>query len=731
MKIPFLIRHGIRIAGLSALASVVLFTVVTFLSYQTDQRFIDLWEGYRVSEEQLFELRVDANRLFEIEHRLTVGGVSLDQELRQAGADLARVPSLKAYSDQKLDLLKRARQYLMQNQDSRAREILNGRELTQVNKALREALYHYELNERQRLQVKLESRLESQSDILHFDIMAILLAVVLLLSASVLVIFYIERLRRFDRDIIAARNEAERASRMKSAFLANMSHEIRTPLNGVLGLTRLLRETKIDREQQELVESLEASGRTLLSIVNDILDLSKIESGKIELDPTVFDACGLVSDIEKAFRPVADRKNLRLLVEGPTGEVPVVADVVKIRQVLQNFVSNALKFTKEGEVRIRWRLEPGPVLRFEIKDTGIGISPESLHRIFHPFEQGDSSTSRHYGGSGLGLAICRHLVEAMGGQIGVESRLGWGSLFWANVPCQLGTMSAIRSQKERSACLIRPEESLHSSFVRGAAARLLLVEDNLVNQHLVVTFLRRRGFEVEAVGTGTASLNALRDRDFDLILMDAHLPEMDGFQATQEIRRGTAGERARHLPIIALTASAIKGERERCLAAGMNEYLTKPVDLDQLEGAIRLSLGLHQEKKALAKEALLKTNPTRPHDLDEDLYQDLARLFLRITPDRVVELEKSFILNDGKAMGKIAHTMKSSAAQLGLVELAEMCKRMEIKGLQGSDEQWDDLLAEFRDVMRTTEEQLRTELAQGNQSVSKSPTKSSNVKGAP
>ncbi|HRO66716.1 MAG TPA: histidine kinase dimerization/phospho-acceptor domain-containing protein, partial [Pseudobdellovibrionaceae bacterium] len=360
------------------------------MSYQTDQRFIDLWEGYRVSEEQLFKLRVDANRLFEIEHRLSVGGVNLDVELKMAGTELTKVPSLKAYAIRKIELLKQARQHLLRNHDSRARGILGGAELNQVNKALREALFLFELNERERLQAKLDTRLDSQTEILRFDVAAIMLAVILLISASVLVIFYIERLRRFDRDIIVARNEAERASRMKSSFLANMSHEIRTPLNGVLGLTRLLRETKIDKEQQELVESLEASGRTLLSIVNDILDLSKIESGKIELETTNFDARDLVSDLEKAFRPVAERKGIGLIVDGPNVVVPVCGDPVKIRQVLQNLVSNALKFTKEGEVRLRWRVEPGPALRFEIKDTGIGIPTDSMHRIFHPFEQADS-----------------------------------------------------------------------------------------------------------------------------------------------------------------------------------------------------------------------------------------------------------------------------------------------------------------------------------------------------
>ncbi|MBX3039373.1 MAG: response regulator [Bdellovibrionaceae bacterium] len=717
MKAPFLLRHGIRIAGLSALASVALFTVVTVLSYQTDQRFIDLWEGYRVSEEQLFKLRVDANRLFEIEHRLSVGGVNLDVELKQAGTELTKVPSLKAYANRKLEILKQARQHLLRNHDSRARSMLNGAELMQVNKALREALYSFELNERERLQAKLDTRLDSQTEILRFDVAAIMLAVILLISASVLVVFYIERLRRFDRDIIVARNEAERASRMKSSFLANMSHEIRTPLNGVLGLTRLLRETKIDKEQQELVESLEASGRTLLSIVNDILDLSKIESGKIELENTDFDAHDLVLDLEKAFSPVADRKGISLIVDGPKVVVPVCGDPVKVRQVLQNLVSNALKFTKEGEVRLRWRVEPGPALRFEVKDTGIGIPTDSMHRIFHPFEQADSSTSRHYGGSGLGLAICRHLVEAMGGKLGVESRVGLGSRFWFTVPCRPGRLEAVKA----TVSPVTPPQPLGALTFsgEGGGARVLLVEDNEVNQHLVVTFLKRRGFEVDAAVNGVVALEKLRANPFDLILMDAHLPEMDGFEATRRIRRGEAGQKAEAAPIIALTASAIKGERERCLSVGMNDYLTKPVDLQQLEKTVRSYLGMGDMKSGSKKSeasvapVLAATakggTPVRPNDLDEELYQDLVAIFLRITPDREKDLRQAIEKKDDKSVGKLAHTMKSSAAQLGLNDLASICKKMELKGLSGSSDEWPDLMAEFDRSLEAVYAKLKAE----------------------
>ncbi|MBX2988661.1 MAG: response regulator [Bdellovibrionaceae bacterium] len=692
MKDHFLLRHGIRMAAVAAFGALTLFTVITVLSYRGDKRLIDLWESYMLSEEQLFLLREDANRLFEVEHRLLSGGVNLDSELKKAGTELSRIPSLEIHARRHLSLLHEARAHLMRNRDARARAILQGPAINLVSKELREALFKYELNERNRLQQKLMTRLDSQEEILETDVAGIIMAVVLCISAFVLMRLYMIRQGNYDRELVAARHEAERASRLKSSFLANMSHEIRTPLNGVLGLTRLLRETKLDSEQQEIIESLEASGRTLLSIVNDILDLSKIESGKIEVEEIDYNLSAVLADIEKVFRATADRKQIKFVVQGPSQALFVRGDTVKVRQVLQNLVSNALKFTRNGEVRTSWRIENLPrglFMRFEVRDTGIGIPSEALHRIFHPFEQADTSTSRHYGGSGLGLAICRHLVEAMGGEIGVDSKVGFGSLFWFRVP-----YVSVATPPLEDEVLSQPLLSNAALKDSSLVGPVLLVEDNEVNQHLVASFLRRRGYQLETAFNGIEALDWLKKRPFQLILMDAHLPEMDGFEATRRIRAGEAGPLGRVVPIIALTASAITGERERCLAVGMNDFMTKPVDLDLLERNIRRML--RKKGDGMESQTMKDTKKPLPYDLDEDLYLQLIAIFRRVTPDRIRDFEQAKAKQDWTAAGKIAHTIKSSAAQLGLTELAEICKKMEVKGLSGEgDEDWETMSAEF------------------------------------
>lgn len=744
MKQNFLLRHGIRIAGLSALASVFLFTVVAVLSFQSDKRLIDQWESYMSAEEELFRLREDANRLYEIEHRLGVGGVHLDRELRAAGTELTRIPSLEGATRRRIAILKEAREHLLAGRDGQANRILRGRELDQVSRDLREALFEYEMNERSRLQDKLSDRLFQQERILEFDIAAILLAVTLLISASIMILFYIQRLRKFDRDTISARVEAERASRMKSSFLANMSHEIRTPLNGVVGLTRLLRETRLNEDQEEIVESLEASGRTLLALVNDILDLSKIESGKIEIVKEPYDVTSMLQDLEKAFRTQAEKKKLALVFEGPSVPIAVRGDSLKVRQVLQNLISNAIKFTREGEVRVRWRKE-GARMRFEVKDTGIGIPDEALDRIFRPFEQADSSTSRTHGGSGLGLAICRNLVIAMGGEMAVQSQAGLGSLFWFELPFEPATLvrttGPSEAAEERAPAL--------TSVVPGQ--KILLVEDNEVNRHLVTAFLSKRGYNVESAEDGEIASRMVRDKAYDLILMDVHLPKRDGFEVTRDIRGGKLGSRNTKAPVVALTASAIKGERERCLGAGMNDFITKPVDLDMLEQVVRRFVATGSKVVALpatstkpeakgerprpetlkrpeapldgpastepmpprqqpltAAEAMKRAGlspvsgssagPRKAPDLDDDLRAELFQIFKRVTPARLEELRVAVSKSDWKTAGRVAHTMKSSAAQLGFFDLADLCKKLEAKGFEGEAEGWPQELKELERV---------------------------------
>lgn len=684
MKSNLLLRHGIAIASLAAFGCLVLFAFIAFLSYQSDKTLIAQWDVYTAAEDQLFLIRRDVNRLHEIEHRLAAGEVRPADELDEAGEALKAVPSLALAANRRISLLKQVQNHLAKGRLHDAAGILEGRAFTRASRDLRDRVFEYEMNERARLQSQLSDRLERQSRILEFDIAAIMLAIVLLVAASALTFFYVQRLRRFDRDLVIARHEAERASRLKSSFLANMSHEIRTPLNGVLGLTRLLRETKLKRDQEEIVSSLEASGRTLLALVNDILDLSKIESGKIEVEHEPFSVSALIEDLDKAFRPSAERKKLRLVLENPLGALGARGDVTKVRQVLQNLLSNAIKFTTHGEIRLKLSLR-GDRLRFEVSDTGIGIPEEAQARIFHPFEQADTSTSRLHGGSGLGLTICRYLVTAMGGRIHMKSDLGAGSSFLFEIPYEPAEAPAPPpppSQPERVQAAPPVSSSPH----------LLLVEDNEVNAHLVVSFLKRRGFDVDVATDGEKALEIAKRNVYDLVLMDIHLPQKDGLETAQDLRSGLAGAANAKVPIVALTASAIKGERERCLDAGMNEFLTKPIDLDLLEQTIRHYVGAAPVKSPQSSDG------RRAPDLDDDLRAELFELFRKVTPPRLEQIREAVGRSDWKAAGKIAHTMKSSAAQLGFFDLADLCQRLEAKGFAGNGEGWEEDLAQLENA---------------------------------
>jgi signal transduction histidine kinase len=385
--------------------------------------------------------------------------------------------------------------------------------------------------------------------------------------------------------------EAATANAAKSEFLANMSHEIRTPLNGIIGMTNLALDTKLTAEQAEYLQTVKLSADALLDVISDILDFSKIEAGKIELEEIVFSLTDCIEGALKTIRLRASEKGLELVCDIGT-EVPhaVRGDPGRLRQVLLNLVGNAIKFTDEGGVGLKVVAdvveEKASELHFIVSDSGVGIAPHKVDMIFESFNQADASTTRHYGGTGLGLTISRCLVRMMGGRLWVESELGVGSRFHFTV--RLITEKDIRVLHGNQEGLAVPLVSRYSlrdkgDFLRGL--RILLAEDNRVNQKIAIRLLEKRGHHAVLAENGKEALEALAQASFDLVLMDVHMPDMDGIEATIAIREKEKST-GLHQPVIAMTALAMKGDRERCLAAGMDGYLSKPIDLQQLDDVL-------------------------------------------------------------------------------------------------------------------------------------------------
>lgn len=375
-------------------------------------------------------------------------------------------------------------------------------------------------------------------------------------------------------ELLAAKDQATEAVKTRSQFVANVSHELRTPLSGIIGVAELLQDTKLDQNQRELLGIVQDSSKALLNIINDILDFSKMEAQKLQLEKIDFELAKTVDSVSRSLRNKAADKKLQLHTR-IASDVPrsVKGDSARLRQVLSNLIDNAIKFTEQGKVTVDVTLnnayEDKVVIRFAVTDTGIGIAPETVDKLFQPFVQADGSFTRKYGGTGLGLSICKTLVELMGGELGVLSATGQGSTFWFEIPFDVASTNLAQ----------HPAHPLAQSVQQEGV--VLIAEDNEVNAKITTMQLRKLGYETEVATTGREAIEHARSKRYSLILMDVQMPDKDGFEATRDIRDFEKNT-GYHVPIVAMTAHAMQGDRERCLNAGMDDYITKPVSLESL-----------------------------------------------------------------------------------------------------------------------------------------------------
>jgi signal transduction histidine kinase/CheY-like chemotaxis protein/HPt (histidine-containing phosphotransfer) domain-containing protein len=500
------------------------------------------------------------------------------------------------------------------------------------------------------------------------------------------------------------------ASRAKSQFLANMSHEIRTPMNGVIGMARLLQDTTLTVEQKDYVDTITSSGRSLLRIIDDILDFSKIEAGHLELELIDFDLRRLVGEVGRLFGPQAEGKGLRIATTIAEEVAPVMrGDPLRLRQALVNLVGNAIKFTEAGEVALTVSRDEeragAQLLRFEVRDTGIGIAPDALPRLFQPFSQADDSTTRRFGGTGLGLVISRRLIELMDGQIGVSSQVGQGTVFWFTALLARGTASAAPEAPAGG-------DAESSAPAAGTArSRVLVAEDNTVE---------KLGYAVDVVANGDEAVAAIKKTEYAAVLMDGQMPVMDGYEATRAVRALEGG--ARHTAIIALTASALQGDRDRCLAAGMDDYVTKPVTPEALEAVLRKwTPGPELGVEPLSTRPSAGRPARAPSAVDWDVLADLlsvtrpefmrelVSLFIREARTVLVDLQGARLHGDASAWRRISHKLRGSCATIGAHGMMQLTSQMETLDEVGLVSRGEMLLDDLEEEFARVEDTLRSE----------------------